>query len=151
MADNRADSVHVLSGIYKKALEGEQLPDGVTLEEKELPYWRLITEARAQWTKVDLFHAANLARCMCSIEENTLLLKAEGDVIKNDRGTMVMNPRFTILEQLSRRSVSLSAKIQVHAAATMGESKDQRKKNTAKRQALETMNSVKDDLIARPN
>lgn len=147
----RSDSTHVQNQILTDALKGIQPPDCVKLEESEMPFWNHIINAREQWTTVDLVHAANLARCMASIEANTVLLKAEGDVLENARGTPVMNPRFTILEQLSRRSVALSAKIQVHAAATVGESKLSRGKNTAKREALEAMGNADDDLIARPN
>lgn len=147
----RADSSHVQTKIMADALKGIQPPDCVTLDKEHMPFWRHIINARETWTTVDLIHAANLARCMASIEENQLLLKAEGDVLINQRGTPVMNPRFTILEQLSRRSVSLSSKIQVHAAATLGESKLSRGKNTAKRDALEAMEDAEDDLIARPN
>lgn len=151
MPKKRADSSHVQTKIMADALKGINPPDCVKLDKNEMPYWNAIINARETWTTVDLIHAANLARCMASIEANTTLLKKEGDVLENARGTPVMNPRFTILEQLSRRSVALSAKIQVHAAATVGESKLSRGKNTAKRDALEAMEDADDDLIARPN
>lgn len=123
------------------------------LENFELPFWEAITSARATWTNIDLMHAVNLARCMASIENNQKLLREEGDVLVNARGTQIMNPRFTVLEQLSRRSVSLSSKIQVHAAATIGESENNRNKNAAKNkagQALEVEEDA-DTLIARPH
>lgn len=146
----RSDSSHVQTKIMADALRGQQVPDCVELEKKDMPFWIAICAAREQWTNVDLIHAANLARCMSSIEENTKALRSEGDVLLNQKGSPVMNPRFTILEQLSRRSVALSSKIQVHAAATVGESKLSRGKNAAKRDALQAMEDD-DDLIARPN
>lgn len=147
----RADSAHVHSEIMQAAVKSIPVPDCVKLDKKHMPFWNAITAARSEWTTVDLIHAANLARCMCSIEENQNKLAKEGDVIDNARGTPVMNPRFTILEQLSRRSVSLSSKIQVHAAATVGEAKLSRGKNTAKRNAIEAFEELgDDDLIARP-
>lgn len=148
----RADSSHVQTKIMTDALKGINPPDCVTLEERDMPFWQAIINARHAWTTVDLIHAANLARCMASIEDNTEKLKDEGDVIENHRGSAVMNPRFSILEQLSRRAVALSAKLQVHAAATLGESKQSRGKNNAKREALESMTDMDDDdLLARPN
>lgn len=147
----RSDSHYVETETFQDAARGIEPPDCVRLEKKDMPFFKYITDARAEWTTVDLIHAANLARCMASIEENQKLLRQEGDVLENARGTPVMNPRFTILEQLSRRSVALSAKIQVHAAATVGESKLSRGKNTAKRDALKAMEDADDDLIARPN
>jgi hypothetical protein len=68
----------------------------------------------------------------------------------NTRCTPVMNPRDAVLEQLSRRAVALSSKIQVHAAATVGEAKQSRGKNTAKREAIKTMTETEeDDLLTR--
>jgi hypothetical protein len=148
MAENRIDSTHVASEMMQSALRQIPVPNCVELEAKEMPFWETITQARAEWTNVDLIHAANLARCMCSIEENQRLLRVEGDVIKNARDTPIMNPRFTILEQLSRRAAALSTKIHVHAGATMGEPKNSRKKNTAKREAIENLSDDEDDLIA---
>lgn len=147
----RADSAHVQTSIMKDAVKGVPVPDGIELKPEHLVYWKAITDARAQWTTIDLMHAGNLARCLWSIEENTRQLDREGDVVYNAKGTQIMNPRFTVLEQLSRRAVSLSSKIQIHAGATMGEAKQAKGKNTAKRQALEAMDEVEDDdLIARP-
>lgn len=147
----RSDSAHVQTKIISDALKGIDPPSCVKLEKNDMPFWDHIINARDTWTTVDLVHAANLARCMASIEDNTQLLRVEGDVLVNARGTPVMNPRFTILEQLSRRSVALSSKIQVHAAATIGESKLSRGKNSEKRQALDTFDDNDDDLISRPN
>lgn len=148
---DRSDSSHIETQIFNDALNGVAVPDCVTLEAHELPFWRAITDARASWNTVDLIHAANLARCMASIEENTAKLKYEGEVIENQRGTMVMNPRHTILEQLSRRSAALSTKIHVHAAATQGEAKLGKGKNTKKQQSVEALESMgDDDLIAKP-
>lgn len=151
MANNRADSVHEEHKIATDALKGREPPSHITLREMDLPFWNAIIGARAVWTDIDLAHAANLARCQADIEENQKLLDSEGNVLKNARGTPVMNPRFTILEQLSRRSVALSAKLQVHAAATVGESKQSRGKNNKKREILEAFDTPEeDDLLAKP-
>lgn len=153
MRNKRADSAHELTKIMQDAFTGIKPPAHIQLLERDLPFWNDIINARAEWTNVDLVHAANLARCQSDIEHNQKLLRDEGEVLKNERGTPVMNPRFTILEQLSRRSVSLSSKIQVHAAATVGEAKQAKGKNTAKRNALNSlvMEKEEDFLIARPN
>lgn len=154
MAENRKDSSHVQTQIMKDALTDQEIPKFVKLRKQDLPFWKAITDARANWTTVDLIHAANLSRCMADIEENQTLLDKEGNVIQNLRGTPIMNPRFSILEQLSRRSAALSSKIQVHAAATIGESKLNRGKNTAKQNAINAVNNRAaeddDDLIAKP-
>lgn len=152
MAKNRADSAHIISEITTAATKRIEPPECVKLDEEHIPFWDIITKPRHEWTDIDLVHAANLARCLYSIEENTRLLKLEGDVVENARGTQVMNPRFSALEQLSRRSVALSQKLQIHALATMGNPRDNRKKNAVKRNAIEAFGVDKDedDLIARP-
>lgn len=149
----RSDSTHVQTEIMASAVKGVKPPDCVRLEEKHMPFFKYITEARAEWTNIDLIHAANLARCLYEIEEESAMLAAEGSVIMGGKNgvTPVMNPRHTVLEQLSRRAVSVSSKIQVHAAATVGESKLSRGKNTAKRDSINAMDELDDDLIARPN
>lgn len=151
MPKKRSDSAHVQTKIVTDAIMGIAVPDFVEVPKEAMPFWKVITDARAEWTQVDLVHAANLARCMASIEENTKALRLEGDVLENARGTPVMNPRFSILEQLSRRSVALSAKIQVHAAATIGEVENNKKKNKAKQNSVMAIDDNDDDLIARPN
>src|SRR3954453_16639845 len=153
MSDHtRADSHHEASSIMADAIKGKRPPDHLKLRERDIPFWNAIVAARTEWTDVDLAHAANLARCQADIEIEQEALDNEGSVVPNAKGNKMMNPRHTILEQLSRRAVALSAKIQVHAAATIGESKLSGGKNTAKREALAIMSDLEDDdLIARPN
>jgi hypothetical protein len=52
----------------------------------------------------------------------------QGNIIENDRGTPIINPRHTLLEVLTRRSVALSRMLHVHAEATQGESRQQAKR-----------------------
>lgn len=146
----RSDSVDTRTEIMKMAVKGILPPAYVALETEEMPFWNAITEARAEWTKVDLIHAANLARTMQRIEHETKMLKEEGSVVVNHRGTQIMNPRFSALETLSRRSVMLSAKLQVHSAATIGEIENNKNKNAKKRKSIEAMTEDEDDLIGKP-
>jgi hypothetical protein len=147
----RSDDRDFQTEIMRAAAKGVQPPTYVELKPEHMSYWNAITEARAEWTKIDLIHAANLARTMYSIEYETKMLDREGSILENARGTPVMNPRFAILEQLSRRAVALSAKLQVHAAATIGEVENNKKKNKAKQKAVKAVESMdEDDLLAKP-
>lgn len=150
MPRKRADSTHEQTKAMVDAVKGIQPPKHIKLRKQDIPFWEAIVAARATWTDVDLQIAANMARCQADIEENQKLLDIEGNVLDNKRGTPVMNPRFTILEQLSRRSVALSRMLQVHAAATIGETKVSKGKNAAKRDALEALQDADDDLISKP-
>lgn len=153
MPRKRSDSVHIQTEMMKRAVNKILPPDCVGLSENEMPFWDAVVATRLQWSKVDLIHAANLARCMASIEMNQQLLKIEGDVIMGGKhGTQpIPNPRFYILETLSRRSVNISTKIHVHAVATLGEAKNSKGKNSAYQKLQNSLeDSDEDDLLARP-
>jgi 5-deoxy-D-glucuronate isomerase len=123
------------------------------LDDSERMFWDKIVIARHEWTEIDKVLAVNLARCLAQYEVEQALVKAEGSVIVNERGTKVMNPRHSVIEQLTRRCVCLSGKVHVHAAATMGEVSAVRKKNAKKQEASKAFEALEDeaDLIARPN
>lgn len=139
---SRSDSSHVMSQQIGQVIIP---PSHVNLRDCDIPFWRAIVGARANWNDNDLVQAANLARCYADIERLQKEIDTEGDVIKNDRGTPVMNPRHSLLETLSRRSVALSRIIQVHAQATQGDSGAQVKKNTAGAKAKAAQQQVADD------
>jgi hypothetical protein len=64
----------------------------------------------------------------------------EGEVIDSKP-----NLKFALVETLTRRALSLSRHLQIHARATRGEARD-----TAKRASAPTFDGM-DDLIARPH
>lgn len=126
-------------------------PPHVKLRPQDVGFYRAIIDARARntWNQIDLAHAVNLARTQADIESVQRDLDAEGFTLVNERGTTVQNPKFSILETLSRRAVLLSKTLQVHAHATVGESREQVARN--KRQAkVQSAQEEADDLIARP-
>ncbi len=105
-------------------------PAHITLRDGDRPFWDAVVSARASlsWNASDLEHAANLARCKADIEALQREITEQGNIIENDRGTQVINPRHSLLEILSRRSVALSRMLHVHAEATQGESREQAKR-----------------------
>ena len=151
----RSDSIAGRSDALSAAVEEVQPPAHIALKKSHMPFWRAITRARhrASWTEIDLAHAANLARTQYDIEQEQSLLEQEGSVVMNERGTPVKNPRASILEDLTRRAIQLSRILQVHALATVGESKESKRKNTAQRAAAFTASVIEDgdDLLASPD
>jgi hypothetical protein len=132
-------------------------PDHVNLREGDRPFWDSIVRARdyESWNAADLEQAANLARCKADIERVQMEINAEGDTIINARGTPILNPKHTLLETLSRRSVALSRMLHVHAEATVGESRHQTKRSSMQREAedirqMPPKHGVFDSLIAPP-
>lgn len=155
MKKHRTDTAHEAVKTMVNAAKGELMPPAhVRLRDCDWPFWLSVVNARARdrWNDADLELAANLARCKADIERIHAELEEEGDTIKNDRGTMIVNPKHTLLETLNRRAVALSKALQVHAEATQGKSREQVKANKAQKSATETLKkAAKEGLIARPH
>lgn len=148
---NRSDSVGEQVKQYS-ALESAP-PDHVHLRDRDWPFWRSIVRARAtdSWTDSDLECAANLARCKADIEKMQKEIDDEGDVVVNQRGTQIVNPKHSLLETLSRRAVALSRMLHVHAEATQGRARDTGERTKAEKQSQESAAKTGDDpLIAPP-
>jgi hypothetical protein len=94
-------------------------PKHVKLRDGDQAFWLDIIRARArdEWTEADLIVAAQLARTMADIESESEKLDGEGSVIENARGTPVMNPRHSVLEQLARREMALMRSLQITGTA----------------------------------
>ena len=124
-------------------------PAHVKLRNGDRPFWDSVVCARARdtWTDADLENAANLARCKADIERLQAEITAEGDIVVNDRGTQIINPKHTLLETLSRRAVALSRMLHVHAEATVGESRDAGKALKNEKAAKQATSD--DELIPR--
>ena len=125
-----------------------EVPKHVKLREGDQPFWDAIVRAKArdEWLGPDLVVAAQLARCQHDIEEETTLLDAEGSVIENARGTPVMNPRHTILEQLARREMALMRALRLAGVAT-GELRDVEKARKIQKQADQVREDLADDAL----
>ena len=134
----RSDSVTAAVQAAQAADSGPIAPpDHVTLREGDKPFWDAVVCARARetWNDSDLENAANLARCKADIERIQTEIGAEGDIVVNDRGTQIINPKHTLLETLTRRAMALSRMLHVHAEATVGKSEDGAKRLAAEREA----------------
>jgi len=150
----RCDSAKGAGEIMTDAIDGpHEPPEHVSLAGEAMPFWYSLMEARAKhkWNNADLETAANLARCKYDIERMQAQIYAEGDVIENQRGTPIVNPKHQLLETLSRRSVALSRMLHVHAEATLGKAKDQVKGNKAASRAAQVVEETDDGLIPGMN
>ena len=146
---SRSDS-HTTEAEMASALPPEP-PSHVHLPDEARACWDSIVRAREYraWTQVDLEHVANLAICLADLDRLRQEVRLEGDIIENQRGTPIVNPKHNLLETLSRRSVALSRLLHVHPEATAGESRDDGKRS-AKQREMAALHDDDDDLIARP-
>lgn len=144
---------HTIEGIVKATMAAAsplpKLPDHVKLSQGDLPFFEAILRARArdEWTECDVVVAAQLARCQRSIEDETDALAVEGSVIENARGTPVMNPRQTVLEQLSRRQMAFMRSLRM-AGVALGDQRDLEKARKLQRQAEGMLEDNFDSLLA---
>ena len=139
MSKNRNDH-NSLSGqleAFGNAMARIEPPAHITLRDCDWPFWYGIVSTRAanSWNDSDLAKAANLARCQADIERLIAEVQIEGDIIVNDRGTPIVNPKHNLIETMSRREVAISRAIHVHAEATVGRSRDSGNRAKAQKEA----------------
>ena len=102
------------------AVEGAQVgvepPAGIKLRAKDKPFWKAIVQTRIanDWAGLDLAHAATLARTLCDIEMLSKQLEGEGLLIVLD-DEHVINPKHRLLEDLTKRAMSLTKLLHLHA------------------------------------
>jgi hypothetical protein len=106
------------------------------MRKEDLPYIKQVLESRkhSEWNATDLYHAANLARCLRDIEQLGEQLEKEGPTCYTERGTPVINPLHQVLETLSRRAIQLTKLLQLDSLSRYG---DKNRKDSAKRIAKE--------------
>lgn len=145
----RTDTVKGAVTAMSGAVAEIAVPDYVHVPDAAMGFWRSITKARAadRWNDSDLEVAAELARTKASIERLNIEIVVEGDIIINERGTPIVNPKHNLLETLTRRMVALSRMLQVHAEATQGKSRDQVPGNKAQAAAKESAGKMDGALI----
>jgi phage terminase small subunit len=89
-----------------------------------------------------------MARAQADIERLQAELDTEGFTITNNKGNVLVNPKHKLLETLTRRVVSMSRVLHVHAEATVGRSRDAGNALINERQASLPLDD-EDDLIPR--
>ena len=125
------------------------LPDGVILrDESEMVIWKQFTHARARdgWRDFDLLIVAKAVRLEADIRKYQQQLDRSGAVIKNDRGTPIVNPFLTVIDSLQRQQLALIRSLSLNQTA-----QDPRTLNGqgANQSALRRTINTFDDLMGR--
>lgn len=126
---------------------------------KFTPKERLVfTEICGEFSKSELTAhkitlIAGMAKQMASLEEEQLLLRAEGSVLTNSHGNAVTNPRAKICGQLTASVLAMRRSLGIHTRALEGGGDNRnaalrRAHNKANETMLDEMDD--DDLLARP-
>ena len=146
---NRADSAaSAVKAMVNAAKDMIAVPAHVTLRLGDEVFWDGVVRARArdEWTETDLVVAAQLARCLHDIEKEQALMDAEGTVVPNDRGTLVVNPRVSVLEQFARREMALMRTLRMGGRAA-GAARDEAPARKIERQSRKLREELEDDEL----
>lgn len=125
-----------------------EVPAHVRLRDGDRPFWDGVIRARArdEWTDADLVVAAQLARCQRDIERESERLQDEESVLINARGTQVMNPRLSVLEQLARREMALMRTLRM-GGRVAGDARDESTRRKLQRQAESVRSELEEDEL----
>ncbi len=146
---NRADSAaSAVKAMVNAAKDDIQIPAHVKLRDGDRVFWDGVVRARArdEWTETDLVVAAQLARCLHDIENEQVLMDAEGTVLPNDKGTLVVNPRVSVLEQFARREMALMRTLRMGGRAA-GAARDEAPARKIERQSRKLREELEDDEL----
>lgn len=125
------------------------LPSGVILrDEAEIVIWQQFTHARARegWRDFDLLIVAKAVRLEADIRKYQQTLDGEGAVIKNDKGTPIVNPYMTVIDSLQRQQLALIRSLSLNQTAQDPRTLNgQGKEQSRLRKAINSF----DDLIAK--
>jgi hypothetical protein len=149
MKRNRADSAASAVKAMVNAAKGDiPVPAHVKLRKGDEVFWQGVVRARArdEWTDADLVVAGQLARCQADIEREQQDLDSEGTVVKNDRGTMVLNPRVSVLEQFARREMALMRTLRM-GGRVAGAARDEAPGRKIERQSRQVRAELEDDEL----
>ena len=139
MKRQRCDSAAGQIAAFHGAATPVEPPEKLKVAEMKIWHEITATRARQDWTPADLRHAVNLCRTFVLIEKlHKTLARAE-------------SPEKVVgqIEKLTRLSLSMSAKLQIHALATVGRSADAVQRNTAQREAGLMLSGI-EKYIKRP-
>jgi hypothetical protein len=104
------NSVVTLTSAAGELSEDIPLPDGVILRnEQEMVIWRQFTRARARdgWRDFDLLIVAKAVRLEADIRKYQQALDKSSPIVKNDKGTQIVNPFFGVIDNLQRQQLAL--------------------------------------------
>jgi hypothetical protein len=113
MARTKALSRDSHSNIVKLVAELSEkvaLPDGVILRsDAEMVIWEQFTHARTRegWRDFDLLIVAKAVRLEADIRKYQQALDKSSPIVKNEKGTQIVNPFFSVIDSLQRQQLAL--------------------------------------------
>lgn len=98
-----------------QAAQGMQWAPYSTLDERAEGYFYALLESRPsyEWAKPDIVALTRVAKWLAQSDELAFQMDMEGITITNLKGTEVLNPLFSAVDQLERRIAAVMAKLAI--------------------------------------
>jgi hypothetical protein len=96
------------------------LPAGVTLrDEAEMVIWQQLTRARTRegWREFDLLTLSKAVYLEADIRKYRLALDKTGPIVKNDKGTQIVNPFIALIDSLTRLQLAITRTLSMNQTA----------------------------------
>jgi hypothetical protein len=139
-----------IKGIVENAIEAQKElprpPDYLQLDDIDLQFYFPIVAGRApsEWSNYRITLAAQLAQAQAELFRQRKLMKDEGAVIENDRGTRVANPRCTVMAQMSQQILALTRSL---ALQVQSDPRDQNRKDRSFQGAKKAADQLADEEL----
>ena len=120
------------------------------LNELQLDYFNRVVKSRetSAWDENHVLLATNLAVTYAQLDQANNEIKARGLMVKNDRGTPVVNPVVTAKASLMSSVLQLNKALGLSASQMGVSGKEQDSRNKADREARGLIEKIsEDDLI----
>ena len=145
--DSKAGAVEAMAGSAREIAP----PSNVPLDAGDIPFFASVLAefARSEWTAHQLEIAAMLARTMADLEREQREFRAEGTILKSDKGTPVINPRKMAIQMHYGNILAARRSLSLHARAQGGDARDIGKRRGMAK-TIESNNPLDDDLLASP-
>lgn len=117
----RSDSIEAKVQAFQGAIKDIEPPEYIQItDEEELAVWRQFTRARARedWRDMDLILLAKVVKTEVKIRRHEELLVSEGEIMENQRGTPIVNPRAQLIDTLTRQQLSVIRSMSLNQTAS---------------------------------
>lgn len=148
----RADSIAEQVKAAQAGVQPIVMPDGVLIRsEQDEIFLDMVLEAlpRAEWSRRNLVLAASWARALADIQKIEEELVDEGWTQENARGTMVANPKVSVLETKQRMVLAFERHFGL-AGRAAGKADDKAKGRAHQSQAQVDAQSADNDPLLNP-
>ena len=150
MATRKRTMKNTVSGqVEAMAMVSAKIESPIKLDPDESIYFDMVVKSRetASWNPIHLLMASNLAITFAQLDEANSSLASDGLMVRNDRGTKVVNPACAAKSALSATVLQLSKALGLSASQLGVSGKAQQSRNEADAHARGIINKVSEESL----